>query len=253
MFDYTGRVVMITGASSGLGKQMSEGFAKQNANLVIVARRIERLEEIAKDLEGKFNIKVLPIQCDVTSTESINSAVEKAIAEFGKIDVLINNAGASKGGAVYEMTDEAWDFTIDVDLTSVFKMTRAVSKHMKDAGYGRIINIASMYGLMGTNQQQVAYHASKAGVVNFSRAASAELAPFGVTVNAICPGFFTTELTEDTLATDEFKGYMSISVPANRPGKEGELNAGAIFLGSEEASYVTGIALPIDGGWSSAK
>ncbi len=253
MFNYKGRVVFITGASSGLGLQMAEGFAKQGADLVITARRVEKLEKAANDIEKKFGVKCLPVQCDVTDTEQVNSAVEKAIKEFGKIDVLVNNAGSSKGGAITEMTDEAWDFTIETDLTSVFKVTRAVSKHMVEKGYGRIINIASMYGLLGTNQQQTAYHASKAGVVNFTRAVSAELAPYGVTCNTICPGFFTTELTVDTLSTDEFKGYMNISVPAKRPGKVGELNPGAIFLGSEEASYVTGIFLPIDGGWSSAK
>lgn len=244
---------MITGASSGLGLQMAEGFAKQGADLVLAARRLEKLEENATMLRDSYGVKVLAVKCDVTDTEMVNKAVAEALETFSKIDVLVNNAGSAKGGAVYEMTDEAWNFTMDADLTSVFKVTRAVSKHMKDAGYGRIINIASMYGLMGTNQQQTAYHASKAGVINFTRAAAAELAPFGVTVNAICPGFFTTEPTAETLATDAFKGYMQISVPANRPGQEGELNAGAIFLGSAEASYVTGVALPIDGGWSSAK
>jgi len=253
MFDFKGRVVFVSGASSGLGKQLADAFAKQGADLVISARRIERLEAYADELKSKYAIKVLPIKCDVTSTELVNEAIEKAISEFGKIDVLLNVAGSSQGGAVYEMTDEAWDFTIATDLTSVFKMTRAVSKHMKEAGYGRIINIASMYGILGTNQQQTAYHASKAGVINFTRAAAAELAPFGVTVNAIAPGFFTTELTADTLATDDFKAYMDISVPAKRAGQEGELNPGAIFLASEEAAYVTGITLPIDGGWSNSK
>jgi len=252
MFNYKDRVVMVTGASSGLGKQMARGFAGQGANLVLMPRRIERLEELAKELE-ELGVEALPVKCDVTSTEDIDKAVKEAIDKFGKIDVLVNCAGSSKGGAINEMTDEAWDFTMEIDLTSVFKMTRRVSDEMIKKGYGRIINIASMYGLLGTNQEQVAYHASKGGVVNLTRAVSAELAPKGITCNAICPGFFTTELTEDTLKTDDFKAYMNISVPMNRPGAEGELNAGAIFLGSEEASYVTGVILPIDGGWSSAK
>ena len=132
-------------------------------------------------------------------------------------------------------------------------MTRAYSRVMKEAGYGRIINIASMYGMMGTNQQQTAYHASKAGVINFTRAAAAELAPYGVTVNCICPGFFATELTIETLETDAFQQYMNISVPMARYGKEGELNSAAIFLAAKESAYVTGVILPIDGGWSSSK
>ena len=252
MFDYKGKVVFITGGSSGLGTQMARGFAQQGADLVITARRIEKLEAVAEDLR-QYGTKVLPVKCDVTVTEEVNEAVEKAVKEFGKIDVLVNNAGSSKNAAVTEMTDEEWDFTIETDLSSVFKMTRAVANKMAEKIYGRIINIASMYGILGTNQNTSAYHASKAGVINFTRAAAAELAPKGITVNAIWPGFFTTELTIDTLETDDFKQYMGITVPLKRPGNEGELNAGAIFLGSEEAAYVTGIALPIDGGWSSAK
>ncbi len=252
MFDYKGRVVMVTGASSGLGMQMAKAFAKQGADLVLAARRVDRLEKLAEELK-ECGVKALPVECDVVNTDSINAAVEKAISEFGKIDVLVNNAGSSKAGAVNEMSDDDWNFTIDIDLTSVFKVTRAVSNHMIEKGYGRIINIASMYGLLGTNQQAGPYHAAKAGVINFSRAAAAELAPHGITVNTICPGFFDTELTNDTLETDAFKGYMEMTVPMKRPGDTGELNAGALFLGSEEASYVTGVALPIDGGWSCIK
>lgn len=253
MFDYKGQVVMITGASSGLGVQMAEGFANQGADLAILARREERLEEIAKDINDKYGVKVLPVKCDVTSTENIDKAVEKIVKEYGKIDVLVNCAGSSKGGAINEMTDEAWDFTIDIDLTSVFKVTRKVSNVMIENNYGRIINIASMYGILGTKQEQVAYHSSKAAVLNLTRAVASELAEYNITCNAIAPGFFTTELTEDTLETYDFKAYMGISVPMKRPGDRGELNAGAIFLGSKEASYVTGVTLPIDGGWSSSK
>lgn len=253
MFNYKGKVVFITGGSTGLGKQMAMGFAGQGADLVITARKMERLVAAADELSEEFGVKVLPVQCDVTDTEQINEAVEKAIAEFGKIDVLVNNAGGAKNAPVTEMTDEEWEFTVDTDLNSVFKVTRAVANKMKEKGYGRIINIASMYGILGTNQGASPYHAAKAGVIGFTKAAAAELAPFGINVNAICPGYFATELTIETLETEEFKQYMGITVPLGRAGKEGELNAGAIFLGSEEASYVTGIALPIDGGWSNIK
>lgn len=252
MFNYEGKVVFITGASSGLGKQMAKGFAEQGADLVITARRLDKLEEFAEEIRS-MGVKCLPVQCDVTKTDDIKEAVKKAVEEYGKIDVLVNNAGSSKAGAVNELSDEDWQFTIDIDLTSVFKVTREVSSVMIDNGYGRIINIASMYGILGTNQQASAYHAAKAAVINFTKAAAAELAPHGINVNAICPGYFTTELTEETLTTDDFKGYMDITVPLKRPGSQGELNPGAIFLGSEEAAYVTGVALPIDGGWSAIK
>ena len=250
MFDLNGRVAVITGASSGLGKQMAKAFAKQGADLVILARRIERLEELKVELE-KENVKVLPVKCDVTNTDEINAAAEAAEKEFGKVDILVNCAGSAKNAGVLNMTDDEWDFTIATDQTSVFKMTRAFANIMKKNNYGRIINIASMYGLVGnTALDTVAYHSSKGGVVNFTRAVAAELAKYNITCNAICPGYFDTELTHDTLVTPEFTAYMKATVPLGRYGYEGELNAGAIFLASNEASYVTGVILPIDGGYT---
>ncbi len=252
MFKLKDRVVVITGASSGLGKQMTKAFAKQGANLVILARRFDRLKELKKELEDAHkNIVVLPIKCDVTDTKDINAAAKVAEREFGRVDVLVNCAGSAKNAGVLNMTDEEWDFTIATDQTSVFKVTRAFANIMKKNNYGRIINIASMYGLVGnTALDTVAYHSSKGGVINFTRAVAAELAKYNITCNAICPGYFDTELTHDTLTTDEFTAYMKATVPLGRYGHEGELNAGAIFLASDEASYVTGVILPIDGGYT---
>ncbi len=250
MFNLKNKVAVITGASSGLGAQMAKGFASQGADLVLLARRLDRLEANAAELK-KMGVKCLTIQCDVTDTESVNNAAEMVEKECGKVDILINNAGAAKNAGVLDMTDEEWNFTIDTDLTSVFLVTRAFANIMKKNNYGRIINIASMYGLVGnTAIDTVAYHASKGGVVNFTRAVAAELAKYNITCNAICPGYFATELTIDTLETEQFKNYMKMTVPLGRYGKEGELNAGAVFLASDEAAYVTGIVLPIDGGYT---
>ncbi|MCQ2382164.1 MAG: SDR family oxidoreductase [Clostridia bacterium] len=250
MFNLKGRVAVISGASSGLGRQMATGFAMQGADLVILARRIERLEEIKQQLE-KYGVKVLALQCDVTKSEEIDNCALVAEKTFGKVDILVNCAGSSKDAGVLEMNDEQWNFTIDTDLTSVFKMTRAFGNIMKKHNYGRIINIASMYGLVGNTEiPTIAYHASKGGVVNFTRATAAELAPYGITCNCICPGYFYTELTTAVLDTDKFQEFAKAHVPMKRYGKEGELNAGAIFLASDEASYVTGTILPIDGGYT---
>ena len=250
MFNLKGRVAVISGASSGLGKQMSYAFAKQKADLVILARRIERLEELKIELE-KEGVKVLPIKCDVTSTDDIDNAAKLVSDTFGKVDILVNCAGASKDKGVLDMTDEEWQFTIDTDLTSVFKMTRAFANIMKNNNYGRIINIASMYGMVGNTEiPTIAYHSSKGGVINYTRAAAAELAKYNITVNCICPGYFYTELTTEVLDTEKFREFAKTHVPMQRYGKEGELNAGVIFLASQEASYVTGVILPIDGGYT---
>jgi len=250
MFNFKGQVVAITGASSGLGAQMAKGFAAQGADLVIMARRLEKLENIAKEIRA-LGVKCLPVQCDVTDTDAVNKASEAAIKEYGKVDVLVNNAGAAKNAGVLNMTDEEWDFTIAADLTSVFKVTRAFAKHMVESKYGRIINIASIYGKVGnTAMDTIAYHSSKGGVINFTRAVAAELAKYNITCNSICPGFFETELTIDTLKTEGFTNYMKTAVPMGRYGVEGELNPAAIFLASKEASYVTGQILAVDGGYT---
>ena len=250
MFNLKGRVAVITGASSGLGSQMARGFAEAGADLVILARRMERLEELKVELEQK-GVRVLPVKCDVTSTEDINNAAAAAEREFGKVDILVNCAGSSKDKGVLDMADDEWDFTIATDETSVFKMTRAFGNIMKKNNYGRVINIASMYGLVGNTEiPTIAYHSSKGAVVNFTRAAAAELAKYNITVNCICPGYFYTELTTAVLDTEQFQEFANTHVPMKRYGKEGELNAAAIFLASDEASYVTGVALPVDGGYT---
>lgn len=250
MFDLRDNVAVITGASSGLGRQMCEAFAYHGANLVLMARRIEKLEEVKREL-NRYDVEIMVIKCDVTSTLEVNNAAKAVEENFGRVDILVNCAGASKDAGVLDMTDEEWDFTIDTDLTSTFKVTRAFANIMKKRNYGRIINISSIYGLVGNSKiPTVAYHSAKGGVVNFTKAVACELAKYNITCNCICPGYFETELTKEVLKTDEFKEYIKNSVPMQRHGKEGELNAGVIFLASQSASYVTGVVLPIDGGYT---
>lgn len=250
MFNLKGRVAVITGASSGLGKMMTYAFQEAGASLVILARRIDKLRELKRDLESK-GAKVLAIKCDVTKTNEIDFAAEKTKEIFGKVDILVNCAGASKDKGALDMLDDEWDFTINTDLTSVFKVTRAFGNLMKENNYGRIINIASMYGMVGNTEiPTIAYHSSKGGVVNYTRAAAAELAKYNITVNCVCPGYFYTELTTDVLNTESFQEFAKVHVPMGRYGSDGELNAAIIFLASDEASYVTGVILPVDGGYT---
>ncbi len=259
MFDYTGKVVAVTGASSGLGKQMAEGYAEQGANLVLLARRVERLEASAKEFSEKYGVEVLPLACDVTDEAIIDAALAAADDKFGHVEVLVNCAGGEKGTGtkLVEFDRGDWDFTMNLDLSSVFTMTKKFAAYMAkniEAGkqtYGRIINIASIYGLVGnTAIPTIAYHASKGAVVNFSRGAAAELAPLGITVNTICPGYFYTELTTETLDTEYFQNFAKSTVPMQRYGHEGELNSVAVFLGAEESSYITGQAIAVDGGYT---
>ena len=251
MFSLKGNVAVVSGASSGLGQQMALALARQGASLVILARRMERLEEFKPKLLEAGAKEVLPIQCDVTSTKDIENAARATEKKFKKVDILLNCAGSSKDKGVLEMTDDEWDFTIATDETSVFKMTRAFANIMKKNKYGRIINIASMYGLVGNTEiHTVAYHASKGAVVNFTRAVAAELATEGITCNAICPGYFETELTKAVLDTPRFQEFAKTHVPMERYGKPGELDAAIVFLASKEASYVTGLIMPVDGGYT---
>lgn len=251
MFDLKGQVAVVSGASSGLGQQMALAFAKQGAKLAILARRMERLEEFKPKLEKAGAKKVVAYKCDVTDSDNINKVAKQVEKDFGRVDILLNCAGSSKDKGVLEMTDDEWDFTIATDETSVFKMTRAFANIMKKNHYGRIINIASMYGLVGNTEiHTIAYHTSKGAVVNFTRAVAAELALDGITCNAICPGYFETELTKAVLDTKQFQDFAKTHVPMQRYGKPGELDAAAVFLASKEASYVTGLIMPVDGGYT---
>ena len=252
-FDLTGRVAIVTGCSSGLGVQMAKALASQGCNIVAVARRQNLIEEVAAEIEKTFNVKAIGVPCDITDTNKVNEAIDTVLEKFGRIDILINNAGTGSGATSAEdMEDSQFEGEVAIDLTGCFKMARAVAKKaMIPAGYGRIINIASMYGLVGNNiAPAAAYHAAKGGVVNLTRALAAEWGNKGITVNAICPGYFETPLTKETLDSEFFQQYAKTMIPMERYGKEGELDSAAIFLSSPASTYVNGVILPVDGGYT---
>jgi len=250
MFDLKGRVAVVTGASSGLGVHMARALAAQGADLAILARRTDRLEAVKREIQ-ELGVKCLTVTCDVTKEETVAAAAKAVEDEYGKIDILINNAGAGGTVPIEETTLNDWNKDINVDLTGVFLTTREFGKVMIKNRYGRIINIASMYGLVGnTALPSGAYHAAKGAVVNFTRATAAEWAKYGINTNCICPGYFATELTEETLSSDEFTAYMKMTVPLGRYGNGPELAAAAVFLAADEASYLTGAILPVDGGYT---
>jgi len=249
LFSLKGRVAVVTGASSGLGVQMAKALAAQGADIVILARRKEKLEKVAEEIR-QFGVRCRPIECDVTKIEMVRKAAELAEKEFGKVDILINNAGSGGIASAEETSDEMWSNTINVDLSGVFMVAREFGKIMIKNKYGRIINISSIYGMVGNMAHpSAAYHAAKGGVINLTRALAAEWAKYGITVNAICPGYFVTELTEDVLNTEYFTNYMKSTAPMGRYGKEGELDSTAVYLASDASSYVTGAVIPVDGGY----
>lgn len=252
MFDLSGQVAVVTGASSGLGLQMSHGLAEHGAEIVMLARRKEKLEAAAAEVAERWGVPTHPVICDVTDLDQIRAAVETCKQWCNDIDILVNNAGAGGVVPALDMTDEQWDWDIAVDLTGVFRVIREFGREMVTTGkYGRIINIASMYGLVGNLAAPAsAYHAAKGGVVNLTRALAAEWAPHGVTVNCLCPGYFETELTSDTLATPDFQEHMDRTIPLRRHGKTGELNSACVFLAAKESSYITGQVIAVDGGYT---
>lgn len=251
-FDLTDRVAIVTGASSGLGVQMAKALANQGAKIVIMARRQEKIDAVAAEISDEFGVETLAIRCDITDTENVDAAVAEVVEKLGRIDILVNNAGTGAVAPAEDITDEQFANEMDIDLFGSFKVARAVAKQaMIPAKYGRIINIASMYGLVGNKVAGSApYHAAKGGVVNLTRALAAEWGKYGITVNSICPGYFYTPLTKETLDSDFFQQNAKVMIPEERYGNEGELDTAAIFLASPASSYVTGIQLPVDGGYT---
>ena len=252
-FDLTGKVALVTGCSTGLGVQMAKALANQGAAIIAVARRQELIDKVAEEIHNEFDVDTLAIKCDITDTAQVEKAVATALDHFGRIDILINNAGTGAVAPAEDITDEQFSNELNIDLFGTFKMAREVAKKaMIPAGTGRIINIASMYGLVGNKQAPASpYHAAKGGVVNLTRALACEWGKHGITVTAICPGYFYTPLTKDTLDTEEFQAYAKSAIPIERYGVEGELDSAAIFLASDASSYVSGIMVPVDGGYTS--
>lgn len=251
-FDLKGRVAVVTGASTGLGVQMAKALANQGANIVALARRENLVKEVAASIEKDYGVKAIGISCDITSTEQVEAAIDEVMRVFGRIDILINNAGTGAVAPAENITDEQFEHEMQIDLFGSFKVARSVaSKGMLKAGFGRIINIASMYGLVGNKIAPASpYHAAKGGVVNLTRALAAEWGDKGITVNAICPGYFETPLTKETLDSEFFQNYAKTMIPEARYGREGELDTAAIFLSSPLSSYVNGVILPVDGGYT---
>ena len=237
MFDLKGRTVVITGASSGLGKAAVYAYAKAGAAVLITARRFERLEAIREELAAQ-DYRVEAVACDVREEEQVRETVKHALRSFGKIDVLCSFAAVT-------------DDVLQTNLSGVYYFSKHVIPHMKERGYGRIINIGSVNGLVGSKMKpRHGYNASKGGLHGLTIGMAATYMKYGITVNAIAPGLFRTEMTEAVFEDPVSLATYNRLVPAGRAGTEEELNGALLFLSSEEAGYVTGQILAIDGGYT---
>ncbi len=244
MIDLTERVAIVTGASRGIGRDTALALARAGADLVLLARSEDRLRVVAEEIE-QLGRRALPLKADVTVAEQVTAAVTEAKRQYGRIDVLVNNAGITRDGLLLRMKREDWNAVIETNLTSVYLCCQAVLPHMLRARYGRIINITSVLGQMG-NAGQTNYAASKAGIIGFTKALAREVASRNITVNAIAPGFIETAMTE---ALDEKRRQELIaSIPLGRVGEGRDVAAGVVFLASEAAGYITGQVLNINGG-----
>src|SRR6202166_519926 len=247
LFDLTERVAIISGGSIGLGRQMAEGLAEMGANLVLCARKKERCEQAAAELQN-LGVKTLALGCDVKNPADVQAVVEAAMSQFGRIDILINNAGTSWGAPVEEMSLEHWNKVIETNLTGTFLFSQMAGKAMIAQRRGKIINIASVAGIQGAPPefQAIGYHASKGGVIIFTKDLACKWGQHNIQVNAIAPGWFPTNMSQ--LVIERNKEAFLSKIPLHRFGNEQDLKGAAVFFASDASDFVTGHVLVVDGG-----
>ena len=249
-FDIREQTAIVTGASSGLGVTFAETLAERGVNMVIAARRYEKLIKVAEDISSKYGVKVVPVQVDVSQEEQVIKMMKTAIEKFGSIEILVNNAGAASLSPSVDMSLEEWKKVIDVNLTGVFLCARTAAREMIKKKYGKIVNIASIYGAVGDIFPTAPYYASKGAVINLTRALAIEWAVYKINVNAIAPGFFPSEMTESVFRDEKALKYILSRTPLARTGESLDLKAALTYLASPASNYVTGQTIFVDGGWT---
>ncbi|MBT2687592.1 SDR family oxidoreductase [Bacillus sp. ISL-47] len=247
LFHLDNKTAIVTGGGRGLGEQMANALGDAGANVVVCSRNLEACERVSSSLTAR-GIQSLAMECDITSEEDIQNVINKTLEKFGSIDILINNSGTSWIAPALELPADKWDKVMNVNLKGLFLFSQAAAKVMTKQGSGKIINISSVNGMRGTNSaflDAVAYSTSKGAVISLTKDLSVKLAPLGIQVNAIAPGFFPTKMTK---ALEQSSSVILQSIPAGRFGNDDDLKGAAVFLSSNASDYVTGQVLVVDGG-----
>jgi NAD(P)-dependent dehydrogenase (short-subunit alcohol dehydrogenase family) len=247
-FRLDGKVALVTGASGGLGERFARVLASAGAQVAIVARRADRLERLAAELPG-----TTPIACDLGDSTQLEVPVRRTLEAYGRIDVLVNNAGIERSRPALEETEAVFREVLDVNLVAPFVLGCAAARDMLSRGEGgSIVNIVSIFGLVGVGRPpQAAYSASKGGLVNLTRELSAQWSPSGIRVNAIAPGFFASQMTEQLFSDESGYKWVARNTAIRRHGEPHELDGALLYLASDASTYTTGTVLPVDGGWTS--
>jgi NAD(P)-dependent dehydrogenase (short-subunit alcohol dehydrogenase family) len=249
MFRLDGRVAVITGGSKGLGRAIGEALAEAGARLCIVSRNVAEGEATAAEIAGGTGQKAIALVCDVAVSDQVEAMTRRAIETFGRIDILVNSAGINIRAPAEQYSDADWHAVLNTNLHGTFYCCRAVGRHMLDRGFGRVINLASIMSFVSL-PQRAAYATSKAGVLGLTRTLALEWATKGITVNAICPGPFATEMNRPLIENPDVHQMFTSRIPMGRWGEVREVGAAALYLASEEAAFVTGTTLTVDGGWT---